>query len=391
MKILFLTHRVPYPPNKGDKLRAFNILKYLSKNHSLSLACLTDDIKDLNYADELKKICSSVDIVYLNIFWAKMRSLFCLFSNLPLTLAYFYSGKLKRIIKEKIKSGNFDLIFIYSSSMAQYALGISGIPKIIDFIDVDSDKWRQYGDYASFPLKIIYRIEERRLREYEKFIARSVVYSIVTSEAEVGLFKSFIPDIRILAVSNGVDRGYYKPDASACEENSLVFMGQMDYFANVEGVLYFYRNILPLIKKKIPSVKFYIVGGRPVRKIINLGKDGVVVTGYVQDTRPYVQKSAVCVIPLRIARGVQNKVLEAMAMGVPVVATPEAVKGIDVRQEDIFVESQPGQFALRVIELLANKELRKRIAINARKTVEEEYSWDRNLNRLDEILDEITK
>lgn len=390
MKILFLTQRVPYPPNKGDKLRAYNIIKYLSKKHSVSLACLADSVKDLDYAFDLKKICISVDIVLLDTFWSKLRSLFCLLSTLPFTLAYFYSPKLKRIVNERLKKEKFDLIFIYSSSMAQYALGIPGVAKIMDFIDVDSDKWRQYADYSSFPQKIIYKMEEGRLRKYERIIARSVAHSFVTSKVEADLFKTFIPDIRVTVIANGVDQGFYKPNSGMAVDNQLVFMGQMDYFANVEGVLYFCREILPIIKEKIPTVKFYIVGGNPTKEITQLSSDSIIVTGYVEDVRPYVWNSSVCVIPLRIARGIQNKVLEAMAMCVPVVTTPEAVRGIAAsRKEDLLIESDPKEFAGRVIDLLSDSALRRQLAVNACKTIEENYSWDKNLNKIDEIVNEI--
>lgn len=390
MKILFITHRIPYPPNKGDKIRAFNIIRHLSRKHSISLACLADDIDDLKYRAELKKFCYSVDSVYLNTFWAKIRSIVCLFSSLPLTLAYFYSRKLKRIVREKLRNEKFGLIFIYSSSMAQYVLDAGPVPKIMDFVDVDSDKWRQYADYKAFPKNIIYRIEEKRLRRYEKTIATSVNQSIVTSQAEAELFKSAIPGIHISPVPNGVDYEYYKPDYSSQKENSLIFMGQMDYFANVDGILYFYREILPLIREKIPSIKLYIVGGRPAKELIRLNNNGVVVTGYVRDARPYVRKSAVCVVPLRIARGVQNKILEAMAMGVPVVTTSEANKGINAKdKEEIFINDNPAGFAESVLDLMNNPELRATVAAKARRFVESKFNWEQNLQKLEEILSNV--
>lgn len=390
MKILFLTHRVPYPPNKGDKLRAFNILKYLSKNYSISLLCLADNAEDLNYGNELRKYCKSVNIIPINKFWAKMRSLFCLFSKLPLTLAYFYSRKLKKLVKEKVESENFDVIFIYSSSMAQYALGINGIPKIMDFIDVDSDKWGQYAQYAKFPQKIIYKVEQRRLKRYEEIIANSVEHCIVTSKIEAEVFRSFIPGMQISAISNGVNFEYFKPNSFNYEEKRLIFTGQMDYFANVDGILYFNREILPLIKKKIANVKLYIVGNKPAKDIVNLAKEDVVITGFVEDVRSYIQKSAVCVVPLRIARGIQNKILEAMSMGVPVVTTSQACQGIDVCPgEDIFIEDSPEGFANRVIDLLKDRDLRKQMAMRGRKTIEAKFKWNKNLEQIDKILQKI--
>jgi sugar transferase (PEP-CTERM/EpsH1 system associated) len=388
MKILFLTQRVPFPPNKGDKLRAFNIIKYLSKKHSVSLVCLADNKEDLGYTDDLGKVCSCVDIIPLNTFFSKIRSLFYFFSNLPLTLAYFYSGKMKKLVKEKIEKEKFDLIFIYCSSMAQYALNFKSIPKIIDFVDVDSDKWRQYADYSSFPKSIIYKMEERRLKEYEKVIVNSVNHSIVTSQAEAELFKSFIPGIRVSVLPNGVDYEYYKPDSCTGEKNSLVFMGQMNYFANVEGVLYFCREILPLIRKEVPDIRFYVVGSNPVKAIKQLTSDkNVVVTGFVDDVRPYVVDSAVCVVPLRIARGIQNKVLEAMASGVPVVTTTKGNEGINAKTgEEIFINDNPEDFAESVLRLMDNPQLRASVSAKARRLVENKFSWELNLQKLENIL-----
>ena len=222
------------------------------------------------------------------------------------------------------QSEQYDLIYIYSSSVAQYVLGVPGIKKIMDFIDVDSDKWQQYSKCANLLSRGIYGVESHRLRRYEEKIAKAVDHCIAVSDQEIAKFKSFIQSGKFTAVSNGVDFEYFKFDSGDYEKNRLIFTGTMDYFANVEAVLYFCKNILPLIKKDVPDVKLYIVGANPVKVIRGLANNkDIFVTGFGEDKRQHLARAAVCVAPLRIGRGIRNKVLEAMSAGVPVVTTSE--------------------------------------------------------------------
>jgi sugar transferase (PEP-CTERM/EpsH1 system associated) len=395
MNILFLAQRVPYPPNKGDKLRSFNEIKFLSQRHKISLVCLADNEKELQYESELKQYCHSVDIVFLPSYRSKIRSLLYMFSNVPLTLPYFYSKELQSIIHRKLQENTYDLIFAYCSSMAQYVEHVQHIPKVIDFVDVDSEKWAQYAFHAKFPYMYIYRRESKRLRKYEALIARTFQYCFFVSEKEVEDFQKLgYPCSTITPISNGVDTDMFQPSRELYNPNSLVFTGAMDYFANVEAMLYFSREILPLIQKAIPDVKLYIVGSNPSTEIRRLGENhqNIFVTGYVDQVQPYVQKSAVFVAPMRIARGLQNKILEAMAMGVPVVTTSLGFEGITaVPGKDIFVEDQPDHFAKQVIRLMTDPELRKTVSSNARRVIEENYNWEKNLEKLENILLEIVK
>jgi sugar transferase (PEP-CTERM/EpsH1 system associated) len=405
MKILFIAHRIPYPPNKGDKIRSFNEIKYLSKRHSISLMCLVDEVGDLTYREDLKKYCEKVEVVFLNKRYARLKSLISLPLGKPLSLWYFFSKTLKQKIHQELKMNSYDLIFVFSSAMAQYVMSIRHIPKVMDFVDVDSEKWLQYARYTPFPLSAIYKLEGKRLRNYEKLIARQFQQSLFVSESEANLFRSFfglaetsstssdsIPAIS--AISNGIDYHYFKPMPENREAASLVFTGAMDYLANVDGVLYFRNEILPRIKKEIPQVRFYIVGMNPVQKIRRLEKEdkNIVVTGFVEDTRQYLSKATVFVAPLRIARGIQNKVLEAMAMGIPVVATSMAFDGIKaVPGEALFVEDDPQEFAHKVIQLIKDPLLREKMSLQARETIEKQYDWTQSMNRLEKILENLVK
>jgi sugar transferase (PEP-CTERM/EpsH1 system associated) len=418
MKILYLAHRIPYPPNKGDKIRSFNEIKYLSRRHEIHLACLADNPKDLKYECDLKKYCKTTNVIFINPKLAKLKSTICLFSTKPLSICYFYSKRLQKAIDHLLSTHHFDCIFCFSSPMAEYIFRskflVSGFQKlgfnkninrpetsnqqpatkIMDFVDVDSDKWAQYAQYVRFPQSWIYRLESRKLARYEKKVAETFDHSIFVTGSEVKIFKDQNPHIKnITAIPNGVDLDYFSPRFCQKPETSLqqpviVFTGAMDYFANIDGVVWFTKEILPLIKKEIPEIRFYIVGSNPTKEVLSLSdNNNVTVTGYVPDTREYLGKATVVVVPLRIARGIQNKILEAMATGVPVVATPKAFEGIEAEPDrDLVLGEDPKKFADLVIKLIKEVSLRESIGNNARRVIENNYSWTKNLEKLDRIL-----
>jgi sugar transferase (PEP-CTERM/EpsH1 system associated) len=289
-------------------------------------------------------------------------------------------------------------------------------PKLImDFVDVDSDKWTQYSKYAGFPKSWIYALEGRRLADYERGIAEAFDHLIFVTQAEVEVFKKLNPHIQgVIAISNGVDLDYFSPTfsqeqatrnqspatnhhepstinqqlESSNEQPVLVFTGAMDYYANIDGVVWFTKEVLPLIKKEIPDVQFFIVGSNPTKEVIELsGKNGVTVTGYVPDTREYLRRATVAVVPLRIARGIQNKILEAMAMGLPVVATPQAFEGIEAKPDrDLILGENVEKIAEGVLKLMREAPLRKSLGDSARIVIENNYCWTKNLEKLNNIL-----
>lgn len=496
MRILYLAHRIPYPPNKGDKIRSFNEIKYLSKQHEIHLACLADDPKDLKYTEDLAKYCKTVTVVPMNPKLARLKSMFSLLSNMPLSVPYFYSSKLQRTIDHLLSTNDYDVIFCFSSPMAEYVFKSKflvssrwkldtnhpqesriqqpattnehpatstkqlatrnpqpetrnpqpatrnqqpvssnqkpGTRLIMDFVDVDSDKWGQYAKYTRFPMSWIYRLESRRLAVYERKVAEAFDHSIFVTQAEVEVFRSKNPHIHnVTAITNGVDLDYFSPNygpslvsgnqnpATGIQQlvtrnpelgthnpqlatrNSqppstlhppppnhvLLFTGAMDYYANIDGVVWFAKEIFPLIKGEIPEIEFYIVGSNPTEEVKALSNnDGIKVTGYVSDTREYLKKGTVAVVPLRIARGIQNKVLEAMAMGLPVVTTSQALEGICAEaQRDVVVEDEPGAFSRAVLKVLTTPSLQVELGTHARKCIERNYSWGKNLSKLDEL------
>ncbi|MFH1593712.1 MAG: TIGR03087 family PEP-CTERM/XrtA system glycosyltransferase [Candidatus Omnitrophota bacterium] len=395
MKILFLSHKIPYPPNKGDRIPAFYRMQHLSKQHEVSLAFPCYHKRELAHIKELRNYSMSIDTVLINPLFGKFKSGLAIFSKKPLTLPYFYSSELDRKIRMRIKEKGFDLILIYSSSMAQYVEDLDSVPKVIDLADADSHKWLQYSEHTNFPMSLIYRLEYKRLKEYEKRLAESFDSSIAISEDEKRLFGTYLDNSKMHVVSNGVDIEYYgssrhQVTKSPDKAKSILFVGAMDYFANVDAVTYFCRKIFPLIKERVPEVKFYIVGSSPTAEVKRLASEdkSVVVTGFVPDVRPYLASSSVFVAPFRIARGIQNKILQAMASGVPVVTSERGNEGISAKDGDeIFVADRNDLFADNVVNLLNDKELRMRVSMASRRFVEANFRWERNMEKLEGVLE----
>jgi len=381
MRILYITHSCPYPPNKGDRIRSFNLLRHLSSQYEVALIYPSFSPSEVEKREVLQQYCDTVYPIQFSPFFSKFKCLLALLKGESLTLAYFQSKKLK----QKVDREHFDLAVADCSSMAPYVLALSQ-PKIVDFVDVDSEKWKIYSKKASFPLTWIYHLESQRLRLYEEEIVNRTHACLVTSEQER---KSLPPESNVVVVPNGIDFNYFHPNRSASspECSTLLFMGAMDYFANIDGVLFFHKRIFPLILQEIPDVKFIIAGMNPTKEIRRLEGPNTIVTGLVPDMRVYLNGASVCVVPLRIARGVQNKVLEAMAMKVPVVATSVANEGIHAQDgREILLGDSPEAFGKAVLTLLEDLVFSDSLAVRARQFVEREFSWDRSFEIVDNVI-----
>jgi sugar transferase (PEP-CTERM/EpsH1 system associated) len=274
--------------------------------------------------------------------------------------------------------------------MAQYVEEIHGIPKVVDLADADSHKWLQYSARAKFPMSWVYRREGEWLKAYERFLCETFDHAIAISEDEKKLFRTYILRGKLSVVPNGVDFEYFTPREADPGSTKIVFTGVMSYFANVDSVAYFTEQVLPVIRTQVPKATFYIVGSDPPRAVRELGRcPGVVVTGRVDDVRPYIYDAAVCVAPMRIAQGIQNKILEAMACGRPVVTTSKGNEGINAPNgQSIMVDDSAGGFAAKVVCLLEDRRLGQGIASSGRKFIEENFRWSDNMARLDEILEQ---
>lgn len=393
MRILYLCHRIPYPPNKGEKIRAFHQLRALVERHEVDLFTLADRESDEKYKSELMQLCRSVTTARIVPAVARLRAIPSLFSRTPLTLPYFYSADLSLQIRKAVCERSYDRVFVYSSSMAQYAALAGEVPVLIDLVDVDSDKWLQYAAHSKFPWSPLYQREGKCLREYEQKICRSAAAVLVSTEREAQLLRSFCRSASVHVVPNGVNTDYFTPSRVKLvfDVPTLIFTGAMDYFPNIQAVTFFSRQVLPLIQEHLPETQFLIVGSNPATGVKRLERiPGVEVTGYVPDVRSYLARAHIFVAPLLIATGIQNKILEAMAMELPVVASNLAVQGLS-RSVATCVETatEPDEFANRVLGLSQNPNLLRARAFEARKAVVREYSWSVSLKTLVSLVENL--
>ncbi len=387
MRILMLAHRIPYPPHTGDKTRAFHIARYLARRHDLTLGFLVDDRRDLKEVEALRTIIPQLEYGQLWKPWSILKGGAALLGGQSLTLPYFQSSGLRRQLARRAADRPYDVVYASSTPMAQYASAFDS-PLVMDFVDVDSDKWRQYGAHSRGPMSWIYGTEGRRLQGCEGAIARRAGLCLLATSAEEILLKSFAPWADTRIIPNGIDLEYFQPIQQERMPKAVIFTGAMDYLPNVDAVQVFCDQVLPRIRHEIPETTFYIVGLNPTQEVLRLGQiSGVVVTGRVPDVRPYYARASVCVAPLRIGRGVQNKVLQAMAMGMPVVASSVAQRGLDAQPaKDLWVEDDPREVAARVVQLLRSPGDCRAMGRRARAFVEAHHAWDASCSRLEALL-----
>jgi len=395
--LLLLIHRIPYPPNKGDKIRSYHLLKHLARHYRVHLATFVDDPDDWQYVPHVEALCASSHFAGMKPLVARVRSLQALVKNRSLSLEYYRDASLTRWVDETVAKHRIERVLVFSSAMAQYADPYRSARRVVDFCDVDSDKWRQYADQKSWPMNWLYRYEARQLLAYERRVAREYDASLFVSAPEADLFRQLAPEstAKIGHFNNGVDTDYFTPDQPHADpypagERALVFTGAMDYWPNVDAVQWFAAEVFPTLRERFTNLKFYIVGARPAPAVQELAKlPGVVVTGTVPDVRPYIAHAAVSVAPLRIARGIQNKVLEAMAMATPVVVSPQALEGIDaVPGSELVLAEDAAAFVDAVSTLLAGQDsAAAAIGAAARAKVQRRYSWSSNLACIGESLE----
>lgn len=392
--ILYLVHRLPFPPNKGDKVRSYHLLRHLLKQHKVFLGTFIDDPEDEVHIDKLRALCADLHVARLTPRLAKLRSLNGLLAGEPLTLRYYRDAGLQQWVDACCSDHKIDAIVIFSSAMAQYVDNKPRIPVLVDFVDVDSAKWTQYAPQHRWPMSAIYRREGRLLLAYERQIAARAARSFFVTEAESALFARLAPEcgIRVDAMCNGVDAEYFSPQAErpspfAADEEAVVFTGAMDYWPNVDAVAWFVGEVLPGLRRRRPAVRFHIVGRSPSPEVRALAGEHVVVTGTVPDVRPYLQHAGVVVAPLRVARGIQNKILEAMAMARPVVAMAECAAAVDaVNGSELLTADTADGFIAAVESLLARPGEATAVGRAARQRVVERYSWDAHMAGIDPYL-----
>jgi sugar transferase (PEP-CTERM/EpsH1 system associated) len=394
--ILYLTHRIPFPPNKGDKVRSFNLLRFLCKRYRVHLGTFVDEPNDLAYVPELEKMCASFRAITLRPVLARLRSTVGFLTGEPLSLPYYRNAALARWIDGVVREHGVSKAIVFSSAMAQYVLRHPQLRLVVDFVDVDSAKWDQYAKSRAWPFAAIYGREGRRLLAFERAVAARAHASVFVTDAEARLFCKLAPECArtVHYAQNGVDTDYFAPDSSRASpfppgEDALVFTGAMDYWPNIDAVTWFDSEVMPEIVARRPGARFYIVGMQPAPAVLALDRDpSVTVTGLVPDTRPYLQHARVIVAPLRVARGIQNKVLEGMAMGRPVVVSAPAAEGIQaVNGVDFEVAADAAEYARKSLALMDDEPTSRRIGDAARARVIAAYSWSANLLPIASLLE----
>lgn len=395
MRILFLCHRVPYPPDKGEKIRAFHEIRALARRNRIHLLTLADGpVPDLA---PLEALCERVEVFPIRRMAGYLRAALGATRPRPLTLSFFESKELAARVRELAATDSYDVAVGYSSSMGPYLDLLPGLPKVMDMVDVDSAKWEQYARFAPLPLRPVYALEAKRLRTYEAELAQRLDCVTLATAREAGLLQSFAPGARVATVVNGVDLEFFKPlDLPKAPRPTLVFTGQMDYFANVDGIVGFARRVFPRLRERFPELELLVVGRSPAPAVRELGDlPGVLVTGAVGDVRPFLARAWVFVAPLRIAQGVQNKVLEAMASNLPVVCSDKVRAGVSeggfLHGRDLLAASTDEEMESAITTLLEDPETRDRLAECARQRLAAAYRWAPNLEHFEELIGSVAR
>lgn len=398
--ILFLSQRIPWPPDKGDKIRSWRALSHLAKSRRIHLGTFIDDPDDLRHVGLMENICESVHITRLHPLVARARSVTALLTGAPLSVPYFYDRSLANWVTETVARNDLDAVFVYSSAMAQYVLAMASRPPrfLMDFVDVDSEKFRQYADERGFLAKFVYGREARKLLAFDRMIASQADASFFVSDAEAALFRQLAPEAAAttFGLSNGIDTDYFDPASVTIPRSELagfgpgpniLFTGRMDYKPNVDAVRWFVQEILPGVLQIKPAARFIIAGAAPAPGVTSLAANPAVqVTGRVDDMRPWLAHADLAVAPMAIGRGIQNKVLEAAAMARPVLTTPEGLAGIDLEPgKHLFVAKHPDDFLAAVLDILDNPGAEE-IGKAARDYLARHYSWSARMALLDQFL-----
>ena len=392
--LLYLTHRIPFPPNKGDKLRSFHLLRHLSKRYRVHLGTFIDDPADAGHVPALASYCASWHVASIQPRLARLRSLQGLFTGEALTLRYYRDDDLNRWVRRVVREEGIRSAVVFSSAMAQYVDASLGLRVIVDFVDVDSAKWDQYARMHRWPLSHVYDREGSRLLAFERAVANAAHASVFVTRNEADLFRRLAPECaeRVYHAGNGVDTTYFDPGLDVPDpyppgEEPLVYTGAMDYWPNVDAVCWFATDVLPAIVASRPRARFYVVGMNPAPAVQALARDArIVVTGRVADVRPYVRHACAIVAPLRVSRGIQNKVLEAMAMARPVVVSQQAAAGLSGTASLHYeVAADAHDFAQRTLAVM-DPSVGQRLGEAARHHIRAQYDWDANLALFDQLL-----
>lgn len=394
-QILYITHRVPWPPDRGDRIRTWNILKYLSARADVDLICLADEPVSRETRIALQDVTRRLAIVPHGGKLRYLRGAMSMACGGTVTQGLFESSVVRSVVRQWANRADYSATLASSSGIAEYlqSAELSNVRHAwVDLIDVDSQKWLDYARSSRFPMSVVYETEGRRLRELEMRLAQQTERMLVVSDAERELFRDFCPGAPIQAMGNGVDTEYFVPITTQPKPRTCVFVGVLNYLPNTDGVKWFAKEIWPQVRDKFSDAEFRVVGKNPPSDIEALDKlPGVSVVGPVPDVRPWLNESSCVVVPLRIARGVQNKVLEAMACGRPIICSSEPLKGLAVESGlQLIAADEPTEWVDGISKVFTDSCHAEELGMAASAWVQLNHRWNSCLQPLDEIVDTTT-
>jgi len=393
--ILVIAQRVPYPPNKGEKLRTYYQIRWLkAQGYELTIAVPTETPQDV---EDLNKLGShlGVDILWHELKPRPLRLSLGLLKSRSLSEANFYSSALSQKIHKTLQQKNIQAVMLTASSLYQYAADCK-VPVVVDFMDIDSEKWRQYSEKSQWPMRWLYHREAQKVRQLEHLCTSQFNASFLISTAEITQFQEVHPDLdheKVHILGNGINTQEFYPCQTepmankACE--TFLFVGVMDYEPNVEAVLWFCQHVWPKLHQLYPKAQFVIAGMNPIPSIEALSNQpGIVVTGFVEDILGYFHSADVFVAPFRMARGVQNKILQAFACGLPTISTQVGIEGIECTKGEHYLQANSAdEFISAISTLQEDVQLRAKIGQNALTLIQEQFSWDARLSKLGQVME----
>ncbi len=391
MRILCLTSRLPYPPHRGDRLRAFHIIEHLATHHELSLASFIAHKDEREYVAALEQHCR-VSTISLNPLRSATTAAGNLWRRDPLQVLYYRSRAMQQLVQEMIASTPFDAAYVHLFRMAPYVAGHHRLYRVVDLTDVISKEINLSLPYRSLASRLLYRLEGPRIARYECQLARTFEETWLISEADRQHLAAACPEANLKVVPNGVDTERLRPTGQRPEPHSLIFVGHMGILHNVDAAQHLARDILPLVRQQLPDCRLYVVGADPAPEVQRLGQmPGVIVTGFIPDLNQALNRATVFVAPLRFAAGVQNKVLEAMAAGLPVVTTSVVNAGLGgTPGRDLVVGDSTEAMAAEVVRLVQDGHLRHQVGQAGREFVRQRYSWQHAVRRMAVIEQTLT-
>jgi len=391
LKLLFLANRVPYPPYRGDKLKIYNLAKRLSEHHELHLLTFAQRKEELEYAEPLKELFKTVDLVYLPKWRSALNCLPGLLNHTPFQVMYFRSKPLRQRLDALLQKHNFDAVHVQHLRMSPYLAANKTVPRILDLPDAFSLYWERRKSVKRGLLRAMFEnMEQRRVKEYENILSQYDMALACSSEDLAYLRQTHHAD-NLQLLPNGVDlKTFAAGNHDYSHNHTLLFTGNMDYAPNIDAVGYFVHDILPLVRQKFPKVQFVIAGQKPVKQVLELAGPGIEVTGFVKDLAAMYNSASVVVAPLRFGAGTQNKVLEAMAMGVPVVCSHIGFGGLGIQSgEGAIMQKEPTDFANSITDLLDSASLRQTIGQAGIQVIRENFDWDIIAKRLEGYFEDI--